>query len=76
MLDNLFKQGMQAGFKVACLEEIAYQKGWLSKESLLKQANSLKQTNYGDYLYKVLRGFMKIIETTLKDCLIIEPVDR
>ena len=45
------------GLKVACLEEIAYQKGWLSKESLLQQANSLKHTNYGDYLYKVVRGF-------------------
>lgn len=45
------------GLKVACLEEIAYQKGWLSKETLLKQANTLKQTNYGDYLYKVVGGF-------------------
>ena len=45
------------GLKVACLEEIAYQKGWLSKVSLLKQADALKNTSYGKYLSKVARGF-------------------
>lgn len=41
------------GLKVACLEEIAYQNKWLSKENLLKQASYLKKTSYGEYLYKI-----------------------
>ena len=45
------------GLKVACLEEIAYQKGWLSKASLLKQADTYRKTGYGDYLYRVAGGF-------------------
>jgi glucose-1-phosphate thymidylyltransferase len=45
------------GLKVACLEEIAFHKGWLSKELLLKQADALKKTNYGEYLAKVAGGY-------------------
>ena len=45
------------GLKVACLEEIAFHNGWLSKEMLLKQANALKNTNYGEYLTKVAGGY-------------------
>ena len=45
------------GLKVACLEEIAFQKGWISKKALLKQAELLNKTNYGAYLNKVLGGY-------------------
>jgi glucose-1-phosphate thymidylyltransferase len=45
------------GLKVACLEEIAYHKGWLSKHLLLQQADSLKKTSYGEYLLKVAGGY-------------------
>ena len=38
------------GLKVACLEEIAYKNGWISKDQLLKMANELSQTKYGQYL--------------------------
>ncbi|HED3054302.1 glucose-1-phosphate thymidylyltransferase RfbA [Raoultella ornithinolytica] len=38
------------GFKVACLEEIAYRRGWLSKEAVLAQAKILSKTQYGKYL--------------------------
>jgi glucose-1-phosphate thymidylyltransferase len=44
------------GLKVACLEEIAYVQGWLSKDELLEQANKLKKTGYGEYLYNVANG--------------------
>lgn len=44
------------GFKVACLEEIAYVQGWLSKEELLSQAEKLKKTGYGQYLIRLLNG--------------------
>ena len=38
------------GHKVACLEEIAFKNGWISKDQLLKMAKELSQTNYGQYL--------------------------
>ncbi|EPS4612251.1 glucose-1-phosphate thymidylyltransferase RfbA [Klebsiella michiganensis] len=38
------------GFKVACLEEIAYRKGWLTKDEVLEQAKILSKTQYGQYL--------------------------
>ena len=38
------------GLKVACLEEIAFKNGWISKDQLLKMAKELSQTNYGEYL--------------------------
>ena len=47
----------QQGLKVACLEEIAFRNGWLSKEMLLKQADVLKKTSYGEYLTKVAGGY-------------------
>ena len=41
------------GLKVACLEEIAFNNGWLSRSLLLKQAEEMKKTSYGEYLFKV-----------------------
>lgn len=41
------------GLYIACLEEIAYRKGYISKEQLLKLAKPLMKTDYGKYLVKV-----------------------
>ena len=38
------------GLKVACLEEIAFEKGWISHDQLLTLARDLSQTEYGQYL--------------------------
>ena len=38
------------GLKVACLEEIAYRMGYISKNQLLKLAEPLKKNGYGQYL--------------------------
>lgn len=38
------------GLKVACLEEIAYKKGWLSKEQMIARAQLFQQNAYGKYL--------------------------
>lgn len=45
------------GLKVACLEEIAFHQGWISKNKLIKQANLMRKTNYGEYLAKVAGGY-------------------
>lgn len=41
------------GLKIACLEEIGYRNGWLSKERLLAEAEALKKTDYGQYLLEL-----------------------
>lgn len=41
------------GLYIACLEEIAYRKGFISKEQLLKLAEPLSKVDYGKYLLKV-----------------------
>ncbi|MEQ1545163.1 glucose-1-phosphate thymidylyltransferase RfbA [Methyloglobulus sp.] len=41
------------GFKIACLEEIAFQRGWLSREELVKRAEALAKTAYGEYLFEI-----------------------
>ena len=40
---------------IACLEEIAYLKGYISKEQLLKTAEELKKTDYGQYLFNLAK---------------------
>lgn len=41
------------GLKVACLEEIAYHNDWISKDELLKRAETFIKTGYGQYLRKI-----------------------
>jgi len=41
------------GLKVACLEEIAYDNGWISREQLLARAQYFGKTGYGQYLAKL-----------------------
>ena len=44
------------GLKVACLEEIAYKQGWISKEELLKLAKPMLKNGYGQYLKDLAEG--------------------
>jgi glucose-1-phosphate thymidylyltransferase len=41
------------GLKVACLEEIAYQQGWIDHAQLLVHAKTFAKTGYGQYLFKL-----------------------
>ena len=41
------------GLKVACLEEIAYQQGWIDRQQLLAQATIFGKTGYGQYLFQL-----------------------
>lgn len=43
------------GFKIACLEEIAYLNGWMSREELHARAEVFAKTEYGQYLRKLLK---------------------
>ena len=38
------------GLKVACPEEIAYTQGWIDRAQVLKLAEPLRKSGYGDYL--------------------------
>lgn len=44
------------GFKIGCLEEIAYRQGFIDKETLLKWAEKYAKNEYGDYLKSVADG--------------------
>lgn len=41
------------GQKIACLEEIAFRKGWIGKEQLLECAEPMKKNEYGKYLIQL-----------------------
>ena len=43
------------GLYIACLEEIAYYKGYITKEQLLETAEELKKTDYGEYLFNLAK---------------------
>lgn len=42
-------------YKIACLEEIAYNQGWISKNELKKIAFNLSQNSYGEYLFSLIQ---------------------
>jgi len=44
------------GFKIACLEEIAYSKGWIDQSALLERAKFYGKTDYGRYLKMIANG--------------------
>ena len=51
--------------KIACLEEIAYRHGWISKEKILAEAEDMKKNQYGQYLINYVEG--KYIDPLNKD---------
>ena len=44
------------GLYISCIEEIAYKRGFISKEQLIELAQPLLKTNYGKYLVEVAEG--------------------
>ncbi len=58
--ESLLEAGMfvqtvehRQGLIIACLEEIGFHNGWLSREALLVQGNKLAKTGYGQYLLRL-----------------------
>ncbi len=43
------------GYKIACLEEIAYRNGWIDKEKILEIAKPLSKNGYGQYLFDLVK---------------------
>ncbi len=43
------------GYKIACLEEIAYRNGWINKEKIIEIAKPLSKNGYGQYLYDLVK---------------------
>ncbi len=54
---SLFVQTIEhrQGYKVACLEEIAYNSGWITKDDVLKIASELDKNSYGIYLQELVK---------------------
>jgi glucose-1-phosphate thymidylyltransferase len=44
------------GLKVACLEEIAYDMGYINSDQLLELANQLRKNDYGEYLLNKIKS--------------------
>ena len=47
------------GLKVACLEEIAYKRGWITKEQLKKLAEPMAKNDYGQYLLRRAEEYVR-----------------
>lgn len=43
------------GFKISCIEEIAFRKGYIDESQLFKLAKEIEKSDYGQYLYKLLK---------------------
>jgi len=43
------------GFKIACLEEIAYHNGWMSKQEIKDRAATMSKNSYGEYLLGLIK---------------------
>jgi len=44
------------GYKIGCVEEIAYEKGFITKDQLILHAQDLRKNQYGEYLLKLAEG--------------------
>jgi glucose-1-phosphate thymidylyltransferase len=43
------------GLKIACLEEIAYKRGWINRDDILRLAETMKKNQYGQYLLNLIK---------------------
>ena len=53
------------GLFIACIEEIAYRKGYISKQQLIQLAEPLLKTEYGEYLLDIAESTDLLLETVL-----------
>jgi len=53
------------GLFIACIEEIAYRKGYITKQQLVKLSEPLMKTDYGKYLLDIAENADSLLETVL-----------
>jgi glucose-1-phosphate thymidylyltransferase len=55
LLAQTFVEAIQErqGLKIACLEEIAFRRGWISRDELAALGAEMKSSSYGDYLRRI-----------------------
>jgi len=58
LLAQTFVEAIQErqGLKIACLEEIAFRRGWISRDELAALGAEMKSSSYGDYLRRIASG--------------------
>jgi glucose-1-phosphate thymidylyltransferase len=58
LLAQTFVEAIQErqGLKIACLEEIAFRKSWISRDALAALGAEMKSSSYGDYLRRIASG--------------------
>jgi glucose-1-phosphate thymidylyltransferase len=58
LLAQTFVEAIQErqGLKIACVEEIAFRKGWISRDALAALGAEMKNSSYGDYLRRIASG--------------------
>ena len=58
LLAQTFVEAIQErqGLKIACIEEIAFRKGWISRDELAALGAEMKHSSYGDYLRRIASG--------------------
>ena len=58
LLAQTFVEAVQErqGLKIACLEEIAFRKGWIAREMLAALGAEMKNSSYGEYLCRIASG--------------------
>jgi glucose-1-phosphate thymidylyltransferase len=44
------------GYKIACLEEIAFNNGWLGMQQLQRRGKAMEKNGYGQYLLQLVEG--------------------
>lgn len=68
---SLFVQTLQErqGVKIACLEEIAFRMGFISKEKLAKHTDKYLNSEYGEYLQKILKEKSPLLSLESSLCL-------
>ena len=47
---------MRQGFKISCIEEIAFRNKWITSEEMLKLSEPIKKNEYGKYLIQLIEG--------------------
>ena len=48
---------LRQGYKIACLEEIAFSKGWLSVNQIVEVASGMEKNGYGRYLLDIVNDY-------------------